>query len=104
MKKYKPGQKINMLTLVKPVRKMERSRRWVWLFRCDCGNMKEALLSNVVHGKTKSCGCIRWKNHAEKISSYVEQIETDYAEQIDSDYVEKIESGELDDYTKTLPD
>lgn len=28
-----------------------------WIFRCDCGNEKEASKSNVARGQTTSCGC-----------------------------------------------
>jgi len=30
-----------------------------WLCRCDCGNEKTILLSNLKQGETKSCGCWR---------------------------------------------
>lgn len=29
-----------------------------WLFQCDCGKEKIICKNNVVHGHTKSCGCI----------------------------------------------
>ena len=29
-----------------------------WLFRCDCGNLHEALLDNVRSGRSQSCGCL----------------------------------------------
>ena len=38
------------------IRKIENTGRTKWLFRCDCGNEFEAYLSNVVSGKTQSCG------------------------------------------------
>lgn len=28
-----------------------------WIFKCDCGIEKEILVSNVVRGLTKTCGC-----------------------------------------------
>lgn len=30
----------------------------VWLFQCDCGKQKEAVLSSVRSGAVKSCGCL----------------------------------------------
>lgn len=33
--------------------------RTVWLCRCDCGNEKLVLQSNLHQGLTKSCGCLR---------------------------------------------
>lgn len=38
------------------IKKIENANRTKWLFRCDCGNEVEAYLSNVVSGKTQSCG------------------------------------------------
>ena len=31
----------------------------VWIFQCDCGNIKEIESSSVVSGRTKSCGCLK---------------------------------------------
>lgn len=33
--------------------------RAIWRCRCDCGNEKEILAASLVHGFTKSCGCLR---------------------------------------------
>ena len=33
-------------------------RRWVRV-RCDCGNLKDSMLSNLTNGSTISCGCSR---------------------------------------------
>lgn len=43
-----------------PVREVDRKKRRgrVWLFKCDCGNVKEINLSKVTSGHTKSCGCL----------------------------------------------
>lgn len=30
-----------------------------WLFKCDCGKVKNFHRNSVVHGRTKSCGCLR---------------------------------------------
>ena len=38
------------------IRRIENSSRTKWLFKCDCGNETEVLLSNVISGKTKTCG------------------------------------------------
>ena len=29
-----------------------------WLFQCDCGNERILCISQVIHGKVKSCGCL----------------------------------------------
>lgn len=31
----------------------------VWVFQCDCGNIKELPSSSVTSGKVKSCGCLK---------------------------------------------
>lgn len=51
------GQKFNRLTLLKAY-PPERGRARRGLFRCECGNKKEAQLNAVLYGSTKSCGCM----------------------------------------------
>lgn len=53
------GMRFNYLVAVSPIVSRERKKRSIWLFRCDCGAQVEKLLSNVVHGGTKSCGCMK---------------------------------------------
>jgi hypothetical protein len=55
-----PGMKFNMLTLVEP----RNGRGRPWLMRCDCGNLKVALASEVATGRIKSCGCL-WRNKSD---------------------------------------
>jgi hypothetical protein len=50
------GQKVGKLTAIKRIR--TENRKSIWLFRCDCGTEKEIVAGNVLHGTTKSCGCI----------------------------------------------
>ena len=54
-KKYRDitGQRFWRLTAIEP--RDGRNR----LFACDCGNITEKRSSNVIHGVTKSCGCLR---------------------------------------------
>lgn len=56
------GQKFNRLTVIKEAErdktyKGDSSRRW--LCRCECG--KELIVSrrSLLHGRSKSCGCLR---------------------------------------------
>lgn len=35
------------------------NRQTTWLCRCDCGAEKRVQGSNLIHGQTKSCGCLR---------------------------------------------
>jgi hypothetical protein len=59
MKPYiESGQKFNRLTAVKRIFRSD-NRNTYWLFRCDCGEEKEIVSSNVVNWITKSCGCLQ---------------------------------------------
>lgn len=54
------GQKWGKMTAIKFVAwKVWRSgkRDPVWLWRCDCGNEKECLATNIKSGQVQSCGC-----------------------------------------------
>lgn len=48
--------KLTVLKLGK--RKPKTGNHAYWLCRCDCGNVKEILDSNLKHGLIKSCGCL----------------------------------------------
>lgn len=49
-------QKFGRLTAVKLIG-LSKSRKAVWLCKCDCGNSVEILSSSLINGQTKSCGC-----------------------------------------------
>lgn len=51
------GQNFGLLTVVKRVGK-GRNGLSEWLCKCECGNTKIAVTSDLTNGKTKSCGCI----------------------------------------------
>jgi len=42
--------------------KIDRGDRPVWIYRCDCGNVKEIMASHLYKGGTKSCGCTKTYN------------------------------------------
>lgn len=56
--KIAAGVKVGLLTAILPTRQ-GKSRKWYWIFRCDCGGQKEILASSVSSGHTRSCGCYR---------------------------------------------
>lgn len=39
-----------------------------WMFKCDCGTIRSASMTSIVHGTTKSCGCFRreWAHQQHK--------------------------------------
>ena len=51
------NKKINKLTLIKNLNKVDKRNSKLALFRCDCGNIKELVFTQVLHGNVKSCGC-----------------------------------------------
>jgi hypothetical protein len=52
------GQRFGKLTAIEPT-KQDKKRNTYWLCKCDCGNRVERKLNDLVHGYTKSCGCLR---------------------------------------------
>ena len=47
------GQRFGKLTALHPV------NRQLWHCRCDCGNECDVRLLNLMHGGTRSCGCMK---------------------------------------------
>jgi hypothetical protein len=56
------GKKFNMLTVIKKVGKDKR-KNILWLCKCDCGNDKTAITTNIKNGNILSCGCIKKHNN-----------------------------------------
>lgn len=52
------GQKIGRLTFLEYVERTEQGNAR-WRVRCDCGTECIVTAANVIHGSTRSCGCIR---------------------------------------------
>lgn len=51
------GKKFNKLTLIKNLNKIDKNNSKMALFKCDCGNVKEMVFTQVLRGDIKSCGC-----------------------------------------------
>lgn len=51
--------KFNKLEAIRDTGKRNKSGNSIWLFKCDCGNKKEIVLTQVKNGYTKSCGCLQ---------------------------------------------
>ncbi len=51
------GKKFNKLTLIKNLNKIDKNNSKLALFKCDCGNIKEMVFTQVFNGEVKSCGC-----------------------------------------------
>ena len=49
------GQKFHKLTVDKFVG-FNKNSKYIWHVKCECGNEKDMLATEVIHGKVKSCG------------------------------------------------
>lgn len=58
------GMKFNMLTAVKKCGFKNNNTQW--LCRCDCGNTTIVSRGALVGGKTKSCGCLKHREAANR--------------------------------------
>ena len=56
------GQVFGELTVLKKTDKRSSNGGVYWLCKCSCGNIKEILGQSLKNGRTKSCGCIGYKN------------------------------------------
>ena len=56
------GKKFNKLTAIKLTDKPKK-RGEIWLWQCECGNLKEICRTDVVSLNTKSCGCLLRPRH-----------------------------------------
>lgn len=102
------GQRFGKLTVLK------RLDDGKWLCRCDCGNIKAVLASNLRSGGTSSCGCnIQTKLSKEQCIEYIKQFIEKYnckpsrleleeifgvSKTIVAKYIDRYE---LDDYVET---
>lgn len=49
---------VGRLTVLRKSRQNKR-RNWMWICRCECGNEREILGTDLARGHTISCGCFR---------------------------------------------
>lgn len=52
------GERFGRLTALEPIYR-GRKRETYWLCKCDCGKTATRKLNDLIHGYTKSCGCLR---------------------------------------------
>jgi len=65
------NSRFGYLTALRPTKK-DKDRHVYWLCRCDCGTEKQVAQSDLLRGRTSSCGCSRigqkskrWKGEGE---------------------------------------
>jgi len=47
-----------MLTALYKTGRQTANKQYMWMCRCDCGNLTEVRVGNIRTGRTKSCGCL----------------------------------------------
>jgi len=60
------GRKFGRLVVVQSAGR-NKWRRIQWLCLCDCGNHKVVLPYDLIHGKTRSCGCLHSETAAKNV-------------------------------------
>ena len=53
------GEKFGRLTVLDIDEEKSKPKIIYWKCRCDCGNIKSILRSQLTSGKTQSCGCLQ---------------------------------------------
>ena len=52
------GKKFGKLTAIKRTNRKNDKKGYYWLCKCECGEYKEATVTHLRGGNTKSCGCL----------------------------------------------
>lgn len=60
------GKRFGRLVVIKDTGKRNKSKKILWLCKCNCGNIVEVVAQSLTSGDTKSCGCLK----AEKIRTH----------------------------------
>jgi len=69
MYKIQPGDRFNSWTIISQAAPRYNNIKH-WLCRCTCGNTREVSQHNLIHNKSKNCGCIRVvSEHTRKLLS-----------------------------------
>jgi hypothetical protein len=53
------NKKYGRLTVISPTKQRRYGSRFLWICKCDCGNVIEVPLNSVVTSNTLSCGCLK---------------------------------------------
>lgn len=59
------GQVFGRLTVLEEMLTREPNNARRWLCKCECGTLKVVRAGHLSSGKTRSCGCSRWKENQE---------------------------------------
>lgn len=64
------GKRFGKLVVVGLSNERTADRRYIWVCRCDCGNMKNVPSRSLKKGITRSCGCLAKRNYDVKSRLY----------------------------------
>lgn len=81
-KKNLQGMKFGHLMALTSTSKRYSNKCVGWMCKCDCGNNVIVSSSNLLRGKTRSCGC----NKTSKLEEYVEELLSEYKIEYDREY------------------
>ena len=95
------NNKYGRLTVVKFMG-YSKFKQGLWLFRCDCGNEKVLILSEVKRGVIKSCGCIAKEGLGEGVASFNEVYATYQRRAINKNIKFEISKEEFKDMTQKV--
>lgn len=68
------GKRFGRLTVVDFAHAEPPYRGWLWVCRCDCGNIRTLMVGDVKQGKTRSCGCLHNEVCVEKASKFMYSV------------------------------
>jgi hypothetical protein len=77
-----PGQRFGRLVLIEKTRVIYTTLRLAWICKCDCGNTKTVLQTNLLKGFTVSCGCLHKEKMAKINNRYFGRLSGDHFSRI----------------------
>ena len=67
------GQRFGRLTVLEEYSKRAKNRSIAWACRCDCGDLTEVNSNNLQGGNTRSCGCFKREESAERMGIWASE-------------------------------
>ena len=68
------GKRFGRLTIIDFEHAKPPYRGWMWVCKCDCGNVRTLMVTDVKQGKTRSCGCLHDEVCSEKASKFKHSV------------------------------
>lgn len=68
--KIKVGERYGLYTVVEILEEKSKSGKSLALCQCECGSLKKVIISNLLNGNSKSCGCRVQRNFVSKMTTH----------------------------------